>query len=105
MVKWSENGNGMNESNQSSEALAELLTLTVETDCWESTVYRNQLGQIHRALGPAVISASGEEEWYRNGQRHRTDGPAVNLSNGYKSWYLYDHRLTEEEFNERVKSL
>lgn len=33
-------------------------------------------GMMHRDDGPAVIWASGVEEWYQHGNRHREDGPA-----------------------------
>ena len=38
----------MNESNPSDDALAELLSLTVEVTRFGSTTYRNHLGQEHR---------------------------------------------------------
>ena len=90
----------------SDDALAELLTLTVEVDWWGATVYRNHLGQIHRVHGPAVIWPYGSKDWYLDGKRHRTDGPAIVWPNGALSrWYLDDEHLTEQEFNERIKSL
>ena len=65
----------MNESNHSDDALAELLSLTVEVNQWGATIYRNQQGRIHRVHGPAVIWAGGKS-WYQNGLHHRTDVPA-----------------------------
>ncbi len=72
-----------------------------------------QNGQLHRDSGPSVISANGSNRWYKNGKRHREDGPAITHENGpaiewgdgRKHWYLYDEKLSEEEFNERVKSM
>ena len=118
----------MNNSSLSDDALAELLTLTMEVGQWGSTVYRNQLGQRHRILGPAVINSSGYNAWYVEGQLHRTDGPAIIYPGGDMYWYQNDqlHRedgpaviywdgiqrwflnckeLTQYEFNGRIKSM
>ena len=96
----------MNESNPSDDALAELLSLTVEVTRFGSTTYRNHLGQEHRVHGPAVIYSDGDERWYQNGLRHRTDGPAVIYpDSGGQYWFLNGHELTEDQFNERVKSM
>ena len=97
----------MNESNLSDEALAELLTLTMEVDECGTTIYRNHLGQIHRVLGPAVIFLDGTKKWLQNDQLHRTDGPAVIYADGDMYWYLDDEVLshTEREWNERIKSM
>ena len=43
-------------------------------------------------------------EWRLNGNFHREDGPAIEYANGHKSWYLNGQFLTEEEFNNRIKS-
>ena len=59
-------------------------------------------GDLHREDGPAVDFAA-HKSWYLNGKRHRKDGPAIEYANGYKSWYLNGERLTEEEFNKRIK--
>ena len=52
--------------------------------------WRNKQGQRHRTDGlPAVIYASGRQEWWANGQRHRTDGlPAVIHPNGHRTWWV-----------------
>ena len=84
----------MNESNPSDDALAELLSLTVEVNQWGATIYRNQQGRLHRVHGPAVIWAGGSKSWYQNGLHHRTDGPAI-----------HSESFTEKEYNERVKSI
>ena len=104
MANHSQSERGMNESSLSDAALAELMTLTVEGG-YSVTVYRNQQGRIHRVHGPAIFYHSGSRHWYLNGFRHRTDGPAVEWADSTISWYLYDQELTEEEFNERVKSV
>ena len=36
---------------------------------------------------PAVISARGDLEYWKNGRRHRDNGPAVIRKNGVCSWY------------------
>ena len=96
----------MNNSSLSDDALAELLTLTVEVD-GNGTIrrYFNHLGQKHRVHGPAVIHASGTCSWWMNGQRHREDGPALTWPDGDKYWYLNGRKLTEEEWNERIRSM
>ena len=58
----------MNESNLSDDALAELMTLTVEVDEDGTIIYRNQQGQAHRVHGPAVIFSNGDQFWYQHGR-------------------------------------
>ena len=36
---------------------------------------------------PAVISARGDLEYWKNGKRHRDNDPAVIRKNGVCSWY------------------
>ena len=81
----------------SSDALAELLTLTLTVDQWGST-YRNPMGQLHRVYGAAIEYADGSKWWYQYGKRHRTDGPAIEYANGTRRWYQNDQQLSEEEF-------
>ena len=92
------------EPGMSDAELAELLTLTVEVDEYV-TYYQNHLGQLHRTLGPAAIYWDGTKEWYQNGKPHRTGGPAYVSSFGFDEWWLDGDELTEEQWNERVKSL
>ena len=66
--------------NDSSDALAELLTLTLTVDQWGNRIYRNSHGQLHRQHGPAIEWADGTRRWYLNGEY-----------------------LTEREFHERIK--
>ena len=47
---------------------------------------------------------SGSKDWYLNGKHHREDGPAFEGANGTKSWYLNGKRLTETEFDKRIKN-
>ena len=76
----------------SSDALAELLTLTVTVDQWGTRRYRNSQDELHRQHGPAVEYLTGTKYWFLNGQRHRIDGPAMEYADGDKSWWLNDQR-------------
>ena len=78
--------------NESNDAVAELLTLTVEVDNYGTRTYRNSSGERHRHHGPAVECANGTKAWYQNDQPHRTDGPAIEWGNGDKSWWLNGQR-------------
>ena len=67
----------------------------------------NDLGQLHRIDGPAIIYANGSKYWYNNGLRHRLDGPASEFVYGpfHKTiHYIHDNELTEEEFKEITQS-
>jgi hypothetical protein len=55
-------------------------------------------GQLHRELGPAVEYADGSRSWFVNGRLHRTDGPAVELPNGYREYWVNGQELTKAEF-------
>lgn len=46
------------------------------------TRWRDADGEFHCDDGPAFISPSGDQRWYRHGQRHRIDGPAVIYGTG-----------------------
>ena len=89
--------------NDSSDALAELLTLTLTVDEFGTRFYSNSQGLWHRVHGPAVIRADGYTSWWLNGRPHRTTGPAAEWPDGYTSWCLDGKQLTEEEFHERLK--
>ena len=78
--------------NESNDAVAELLTLTLTVDQWGDRIYRNSSGQRHRIWGPAVEYPDGTRMWYQNDQPHRTDGPAVECADGYKEWWLNGQR-------------
>ena len=60
--------------------------------------------KLHREDGPAVEYADGTKYWYRNGELHRVDGPVIEYSTGDTYWYLNGILLTEEEFNQQIKS-
>lgn len=86
----------------------------VKTD--EGHVYHYEKGILHRPIedGPAVIypsgrkewyvngelvhllSASGDQEFYKQGRLHREDGPAVICANDTKKWYI-DGKLHRED--------
>ena len=90
---------------ESDEILAELLTLTMSVDAFGTTTYRNHLGQRHRIHGPAVFREDGWVLWYKNNNLHRMDGPAMCYPSGIVCWFINGDQLTEEEFNEQVKSI
>ena len=60
-------------------------------------------GKRHGEDGPAVEYSNGYKEWWLNGKLHREDGPAVERSDGDKEWWLNGKKLTEKEFNTRMK--
>lgn len=50
-------------------------------------------GEMHNDDGPALITATGTQEWWLHGRRHRVDGPAVvikvsNISDPLYLWYV-----------------
>ena len=50
----------------------------------------------HNLKGPAIIYASGTQEWYKNGKRHREgDLPAVIYAHGTQEWYVNGKRHRE----------
>ena len=61
--------------------------------------WRNELGQLHREDGPAIVCAYGYKEWYINDKLHREDGPAIEYADGDKSWYINDKEYTEQDYN------
>ena len=83
---------------EQSDAIAELLTLTVEVNKQGTRIYRNSLGERHRVHGPAVIYYNGTTYWCLNDQIHRIDGPAIEYATGTRVWYLNGQQLSEEEF-------
>ena len=89
----------------SEQAVFDALKYRVEVAKDGTRRYYNNAGELHRDEGPAVDWAYGTKLWYQNGQLHRTDGPAVECRDGDKRWYINGKRLTEAEFNQRVKLL
>ena len=51
-------------------------------------VCRNELGELHREDGPAVLCPNGDKEYWVNGKRHRKGGPAIEKANGDKYYYI-----------------
>jgi hypothetical protein len=79
-----------------------MITYTVKVD--EDKTKRWYLnGNLHREDGPAVEYADESKLWYLNDKLHREDGPAVEHANGSKYWYLNGDRLTQAEFNSKIK--
>ena len=112
----------------SEQAVFDTLKYRTEVDEIGTRCYRNNAGKLHREDGPAIEYANGPKEWWQNGQLHRIDGPAVEWTSGTKEWYQDGHlhrtggaaieyadgdkwwfidgvRLTEAEFNQRVKNV
>ena len=87
------------------QAVFDALRYRVEVDMRGTRWYYNAANQLHRENGPAIEYADGAKRWYQNSRRHRTDGPAVQRADGGKFWYINGVRLTEGEFNQRVKLL
>lgn len=46
-----------------------------------------QYDKLHREDGPAVVNINGYQAWWRRGIRHRDDGPAIVMSDGREFWY------------------
>ena len=59
-------------------------------------IWRNTVGELHRAGGPAIEGANGTKEWYRKGKLHRVGGPAIEYAGGDTAWYQhgYLHRVS-----------
>jgi hypothetical protein len=79
-----------------------MITYTVKVDAAKTKRwYLN--GKFHREDGPAIEFADGTKYWYLNGKLHREDGPAVEWANGDKYWCLNNKKLTQAEFNLKMK--
>ena len=89
----------------SEQEVFDALKYRVKVDCQGNRFYYNPAGEIHRIGGPAITVADGTKVWYQNGMMHREDGPAIEYINGDKFWYINGVRLTEAEFNQRVKNV
>lgn len=62
-------------------------------------------GKQHREDGPAIETEKGTKIWYLSGKKHRMDGPACEWADGAKSWWLDGMYLSEEKFNQQVKTI
>ena len=112
----------------SEQEVFDALKYRVEIDEDGNRFHYNSAGKWHRENGPAIVWSNGTKIWYQNGLRHRTDGAAIEWSSGTKEWYQNGHlhrtggaaieysdgdkwwfidgvRLTEAEFNQRVKNV
>ena len=49
---------------------------------YNAEYYINDIGQIHRENGPAVVYTDGWTAWYINGTLHRENGPAIESKHG-----------------------
>jgi hypothetical protein len=68
--------------------------------CHEYQKYNNKCwsldGKRYNLKGPAIIYASGSQEWYKNGVLHREgDLPAIIWANGTQVWYKNGKRHRE----------
>ena len=50
------------------------------------------------------VYANCDKFWYLNDNRHREDGPAFEGASGDKAWYLDGEKLTQEEWEKRLKN-
>lgn len=73
-------------------------TLTVETNEYGTTTYRNAEGDLHNPNGPAVVGFDGYKSHWINGKRHNPHGPAVVYPDGSKRYCINNKYLTEAEF-------
>ena len=89
----------------SEQAVFDALKYRIEVDVYGNRWYYNPANQLHRTDGAAIEWGNGNKSWYQYGIRHRTDGAAIEWGNGNKEWWVNGHRMTEDEFNQRVKSL
>ena len=67
--------------------------------------YYNNLCQLHREDGPAIVYADNTKVWYQNGVLHREDGPAIEYANGYQEWWLNGNTYIESEYYAKLKAL
>jgi hypothetical protein len=58
--------------------------------------WRDDAGRLRRTSGPARVSPSGREEWFRHGRLHREDGLALIHANGSVKYYLDGEGLQPE---------
>lgn len=64
------------------------------------TEYRNNHGQLHREIGPAIEYSDGDYEWYMDGRLHNLNGYARCLKNAqttYLEYYVYGKRYNSIE--------
>ena len=59
-----------------------------EIDKWGTKQWYNEMGQLHRLDGPALILFDGTIGWFQNDKCHRTDGPAIIREDGTEEWWI-----------------
>ena len=75
-----------------------------EIDSLGTKRWYNELGQLHRIDGPAIIYTDGYQAYLVNGKLHRTDGPALIYADGYQYWFIHGNQLTEDEYYDITQS-
>ena len=89
----------------SEQAVFDALKYRIVADCHGNRLYYNKAGLLHRTDGPAIEFSDNSKYWYQNGHLHRENGPAIEYADGDKWWFIDGVRLTEAEFNQRVKNV
>ena len=87
------------------QAVFDTLKYRIEVDGFGTRRYYSSDNQLHRVGDAAVEHANGSKFWYQNHKRHRIDGPAIIFEDGHKLWYINGKKLTEAEFNQKVKDV
>ena len=59
----------------------------------------NELFQLHREGGPAVLRPDGTEEYWRCDRLHRTVGPAIVTRNGYTEFRIEGKPVSANQIN------
>jgi len=71
-----------------------------EMDRFGNEIYKDENGEYHHQLRPALIVKDVSESWYKHGKLHRLDGPAIERKDGSTEYWIDGVHLTEEEFEE-----
>lgn len=66
-------------------------------------VYRNDLGQLHREDGPAIVQGDFKY-FYKNGKRHNLNGPAI-IGQYEKEYWIEGKKYEKEEWLKIVRKL
>ena len=64
-----------------------------------NAIYKKYGGELHADNGPAVYIPGDCEMWYRHGKLHNLKGPAVISVTGEYQWFIDGCRVSEEQFN------
>lgn len=57
------------------------------TEIINTTMHRDDRGNLHHETEPAVHWLDGTAVWYIHGRMHREDGPAIEHPSGKQEWY------------------